>query len=72
MSNQKMDEERRGMLVGGLITLGIGIFFLLVNLGVLSSIGELWPMFPIIVGVSLIVGAFYKGKKSDESDQSSY
>lgn len=70
MSDKKMDEDSRGMLIGGLITLGVGIIFLLSNLDILPSIGEMWPMIPIIVGVSLIIGAFYKGKKSDKSEQS--
>lgn len=71
MSDKKMDEDSRGMLIGGLITLGVGLIFLLSNLDILPSIGEMWPMIPIIVGVSLIIGAFYKGKKSDKSEQSS-
>ena len=69
MSGKKMEEDRRGMLVGGLITLGIGIIFLMVNLGILPDFGEMWPLIPIIVGISLIIGSFYKGKKSDESGQ---
>ena len=70
MSDKKMEEDRRGMLIGGLITLGIGLIFLLSNLEILPEIGEMWPMIPIIVGVSLIVGSFYKGKKSGKSEQS--
>ncbi len=70
MSDKKMEEDRRGMLIGGLITLGVGLIFLLSNLDILPNIGEMWPMIPIIVGVSLIIGAFYKGKKSDKSEQS--
>ena len=69
MSDKKMETDRRGMLIGGLITLGVGLIFLLSNLGILPGIGQMWPMFPIIVGVALIIGAFYKDKKSDESDQ---
>ncbi len=40
MSDKKMEEERRGMLIGGLITLGVGLFFLLSNLDILPNIGE--------------------------------
>ena len=69
MSDKKMETDRRGMLIGGLITLGIGLVFLLSNLGIMPNIGQMWPMFPIIVGVALIIGAFYKDKKSDESER---
>jgi uncharacterized membrane protein HdeD (DUF308 family) len=70
MSDKKMEQDRQGMLVGGLITLGIGLVFLLSNLDILPDIGDMWPMIPIIVGVSLIIGSFFKGKKSEKSEQS--
>jgi len=69
MSSHKTDDDRRGMLIGGLITLGFGVIFLLSNLDILPSVGEMWPLLPIIVGISLIIGSFYKGKKSDQSKQ---
>jgi hypothetical protein len=71
MSDKKREEERRGLLIGGLITLGVGLIFLLSNLGILPDIGEMWPLIPIIVGLSLIIGSFCKGKKSDEPGQMS-
>jgi len=69
MSDKKMEADRRGTLIGGVIVLGIGIIFLLVNMGILPDIGDMWPLFPIVVGIALIIGSFYKGKKSDPSDQ---
>lgn len=71
MSDKKREEERRGMLTGGLITLGIGLIFLLSNLGILPDIGEMWPLIPVVVGIALIIGSFYKGKKSDKPGQMS-
>ena len=53
-------DESRGMLMGGLIVLGVGILFLLHNLGVIPDMDVIWPVFPIIVGVVLIVGALLK------------
>ena len=50
--------ESRGMLVGGLIVTGIGVFFLLSELGIIPRVGDMWPIIPIIVGVALIVGSF--------------
>ena len=52
--------ERQGMLIGGLIVTGVGVFFLLSQLGLIPNVGKLWPIFPIIVGIALIVGAFVK------------
>ena len=69
MSDKKSEDERRGMLIGGLIVLGIGFIFLLSNLGILPDIDEMWPLILIIIGVSLMIGSFYKGKKSDKSGQ---
>lgn len=69
MSDKTREEERRGMLIGGLITLGVGLIFLLSNLGILPEIGEIWPLIPIIVGISLIIGSFCRGKKSDKPGQ---
>jgi hypothetical protein len=53
-------DESRGMLMGGLIVLGVGILFLLHNLGVIPDMDVIWPVFPIIVGVVLVVGALLK------------
>ena len=69
MSDKKMEADRRGTLIGGVILLGVGLIFLLSNLDIIPDIDDMWPLFPIIVGVALIVGSFYKGKKSDPSDQ---
>ncbi len=66
--SKKTYEDRRGMLIGGFITLGVGIFFILHTFGIIPDMGRMWPIFPIIVGISLIIGSFYKSKKSDESD----
>ena len=55
------------MLTGGLIVLGVGVLFLLHNLEIIPGLGTMWPLFPIIVGLALIVSAFYKGRRSDQS-----
>ena len=46
------------MLVGGLIVTGIGVLFLMEKLDLIPGIGDMWPIVPIIVGISLIVGSF--------------
>ena len=68
MGESKDGDDRRGMLIGGLITLGIGVVFLLVNYGKIPNLGKMWPIFPIIVGIALIVGSFLK--KAGGSDPS--
>ncbi len=52
--------ERGGMLVGGIIVTGVGVLFLLAELGIIPQVRRMWPLFPIIVGVALIVGSFRK------------
>lgn len=71
MGQDKMTEDRRGMLIGGTIVLGVGVVFLLESFDVIPSIGEMWPLLPIVVGIALIIGSFVKGKKSGESDKPS-
>ncbi len=63
-NEQKHKNDRQGMLIGGIIITGIGILFLLSNLRIIPSIGELWPVFMIIVGIAVIVGAFAKKKNN--------
>ncbi len=70
MSDQDTEETSRGLLIGGLITFGVGVIFLLSNLRILPNIGDMWPLIPIVVGLSLIISSFYKGRKSDQTPQS--
>ena len=48
------------MLIGGIIVTGVGVLFLLIQLDIIPHVGHMWPLFPIIVGVALIVGSFRK------------
>lgn len=65
MSDQEQKEPQGSSdkIVGGIIVLGIGLLFLLVNLDVLPSLARSWPAMLIIVGAAIIIGAFFKGKK---------
>ncbi|MCP4703204.1 MAG: hypothetical protein GY865_01220 [candidate division Zixibacteria bacterium] len=62
-------ESRSGQMIGGLIVLGVGSLFLLVNYDIIPPLDESWPFFMIIVGVSLIAGALFKKKKRSETEQ---
>ena len=44
-----------GKMTGGLIVLGLGVFFLLVNLDVLPPVRTTGPLILIVVGVALII-----------------
>jgi hypothetical protein len=60
---QKEPQGSSDKIVGGIIVLGIGLLFLLVNLDVLPGLTKSWPAMLIIVGAAIITGAFIKGKK---------
>ena len=59
-------KEQNGMRLGGLIVTGVGVFFLLETLDLIPNVGRMWPVIPIVVGVSLIVTSF--GKPDPERD----
>jgi hypothetical protein len=54
-----MDRNRAGQIQGGVIVMGVGIVFLLSNLDYLPPIHRIWPLFPIIVGIALILGGIF-------------
>lgn len=58
--------DRRGALIPALVLILIGVFFLLVNLGLLPklSITELWPGIVMFVGVMFWLG-FIFGREHD-------
>lgn len=46
---------------GAMILIGIGILFLLANLGILRGIGSLWPLVLVAIGVWMLMG---RGQKA--------
>lgn len=65
MTHSGMYHRKEGSLVGGLILVGIGTYFLLRELGILTvGLGRLWPVILIIVGVALIIGHFHESRHS--------
>lgn len=62
MMNEKPKRgESRNPNTGAMILIGIGVLFLLANLGILSGIGRLWPLVLVAVGVWMLMG---RGQKS--------
>jgi multisubunit Na+/H+ antiporter MnhB subunit len=59
---EKKPQNQNDRLIGGTIVLGIGLIFLLINLGVLPEFSETWPLILVIIGVALIAGGLFKRK----------
>ena len=54
-------------MTGGIILLGLGVFFLLLNFGYLDW-DSAWPLVLVIVGLALVFGAF---RRHDHNPQQS-
>jgi len=52
------DDERKGALIGGMILLLIGFFFLANNFGLMVWMdwGVFWPVILIVIGLMIIIG----------------
>jgi hypothetical protein len=69
MNQPSEKDDRRGMVIGGLIVLGLGVIFLLSNLCIIPHFGEMWPLILVVIGIALLVGAMMKKDKKGEKDQ---
>jgi len=60
------DSQRSGALVPAVILIALGILFLLINLNVLQGvgIGQLWPIFPIVLGIGMWT-QYFAGRMRD-------
>ncbi|MBI5868082.1 MAG: hypothetical protein HZB43_07330 [candidate division Zixibacteria bacterium] len=65
------NKDERSRLVGGIIVGGIGMVFLLSNLDVIPRIGRMWPLFLVVIGFALLVGAMRGRGGSDTGSSSS-
>jgi hypothetical protein len=61
-SGNPEDQWQKHSLTGGIIVLGIGVFFLLANLEVIPPVHKTWPIFLIVVGIALIVAKLRRPK----------
>ncbi|HWO56389.1 MAG TPA: DUF5668 domain-containing protein [bacterium] len=64
----KKGNHSKGSLTAGFILVGVGLVFLLSNLNVIPDLGETWPLFLIIIGASLVLGALRDRRSSDTQD----
>ncbi len=69
MSQQKSSDDRSGAIIGGLILIGLGTLFFLINTGVLPDWGESWPVILIVVGVALLIGSLFRKQKRIDDGQ---
>lgn len=68
MSSEKNEAPRqRGSIVGGIVLIGLGGFFLMLQMGWLWGIWEIWPVILIIVGVALLIGSISKSRVKKEN-----
>lgn len=64
---KKKRSKGSGSVTAGFIMIGIGLVFLLSNMGVIPDLGETWPLFLIIVGVALLIGAMRDKRTPDQT-----
>jgi hypothetical protein len=62
-------DDGHGSMIGGIIVLGVGLYFLAWNSDLIPDPGESWPIFLIIVGIALVIGNIFKKKPADDSNQ---
>ena len=64
MSRKSYRSDRAGVVVWGLIMIAVGGWFLLRTLGFrLPGLGQMWPIFPTLVGLSMFVGWLFTSDK---------
>ena len=65
MSDQEVKQKRgdSGNIFVGVIIVGVGLLFLLINLEVLPEMDKSWPGFIIIVGLAFILSSFFNRLK---------
>jgi hypothetical protein len=69
MSESSSEKSSTGQIVAGSIVLGVGILFLMVNLDLIPSLEDTWPIFVIIAGLAFIIGGLVQKKKPEEIDK---
>lgn len=69
MTDCKKDDAR-GSIIGGVIVLGVGLYFLAMNMDMIPGPGDSWPIFLIIVGLALVIGNLFRRKSNDSGPDS--
>lgn len=61
--NLKNEDKKNSRVIGALILLGLGSLFLINNFLPHLSIGKLWPLILIIIGLGILAGSFRRKKQ---------
>ena len=69
MQTNKKNSGRTGRVIYGFILLGLGIYLQLWSMDLIPDFDRTWPIFIIIIGLAIILGAFFKKKKTENSQQ---
>ncbi len=56
----KSKTEKRPPIISGFVYIGLGLFLLWADVGTLE---DTWPVLIIVIGIALIAGAMFKGKR---------
>ena len=70
MQTKDKKTRRGGRVVFGFILLGLGVYLQLWSMDMIPDFDRTWPVFIIIVGLAIILGAFFKKKKPGDDQPS--
>ena len=64
LANGDAGRRRLGALVPGLILILLGLWFLLDNFGLVQiNMGQLWPVFPLVFGLAMLLTGTFRGRR---------
>jgi len=69
MQANKKNSGRTGQIIYGFILLGLGVYLQLWSMDLIPDFDRTWPIFIIIIGLAIILGAFFKKKKTENGQQ---
>nr|MBN2278395.1 hypothetical protein [candidate division Zixibacteria bacterium] len=65
ITSESRHKDHHGHVTGGIILIGLGIIFLMINFDIMPGIEKSWPVIIIIVGLALILKGFFENRKSE-------
>ena len=69
VANGEASRRRLGGLVPGMILILLGVWFLLDNFGIIQmNMGQLWPVFPLLFGVAMLVTGVLRSRRGRMDD----
>ncbi len=57
MAHTAKNSSREGSITGGIILLGLGLFFLALQMDWIPYLGRSWPIVLIVLGVAILAGS---------------